>query len=414
MSLEQEFVAVTGIGMILPCGQDTETTWSNICNGKSGISLIDSFNTIDLETKIAGEIKDFNPADYIAPRLIPRIDRHTQLAIVATTEAIKNAKIDLKSIESERISTIIGTGLGGVSSFEETIKNVRDRGPRRTSPFSILKILPNMASGQISMLFKTNGINLTVSTACASSADAIGYGLDLIRSGRVDIVLAGGAEASITRPIISAFNACRALSTQNSNPKQASKPFDEKRDGFVMSEGSAILVLERMSYALARKANIIAQLAGYAATSDAYNHTMPAPDSIYSSRCISSALNDAGLKPTSVNYVNAHGTSTQANDYQETLAIKKSFGKHAYKIAISSTKSVTGHLLGASGAVEAACSILAIRDAIIPPTINLKRPGAGCDLDYVPNTARRQKIDVAISNSMGFGGHNSCLVFKSY
>ena len=405
-------VVVTGIGMISPVGNTIHDSWENLINGNSGIDIIQSFDPSDLETKIAGEIKDFNPIDLIGKKESRRMDRFSQLAMVAAQEALNSAQLNIDETNEHRVSVMITSGIGGIITISEQINVMRDKGPSRISPFLVPMMLPDMASGQVSMKLGAKGPNFAVISACASGGDSIGIASEFIKSNRVDIVLAGGSEAAICPIGVAGFNACHALSKNNSSPKQASKPFDKNRDGFVLSEGAAVLVLESRESANKRGVNILATLAGYGSSADANHITQPAPGGEGGVRAMNEAIVNAEINANQIDYINAHGTSTPLNDKFETMAMKTVFGTDINKIAISSTKSMTGHLLGASGAVEAAISVKSLNENIIPPTINLNDSDPDCDLNYTPNKSLQKNLSYTMSNSFGFGGHNCSLIFS--
>ncbi len=407
-------VVVTGIGLMTPIGLDRDSTWKSITTGKSGIKKISSFDTENFQTKIAAEITDFSPNEILGRKFASRLDRFAQFACVTAKEAIKDSGIYLDAINLERFAVLIGSGIGGIKTLSDQFNVLSEKGPSRISPFLVPMMLSDMASGQVSMMLGTKGPNFSTVSACASAADSIGQGLHMIRRGEADIVLAGGSEAAICPVGIAGFNSARALSTNNDNPKEASRPFDAKRDGFVLGEGAGLIVLEDEEHALKRGATIICELSGYGATSDAHHVTQPHPEGEGASKAMDIAISDAGIEKEKVAYINAHGTSTQLNDKFETIAIKKSFGDHSKKLKISSTKSMTGHLLGAAGGIEAAFTCLAINEKVVPPTINLLNPDPECDLDYVANHALKGNVPAAISNSLGFGGHNASLLFQDY
>ena len=407
-------VVVTGMGLVIPTGIGVETAWKNVCEGKSGIGPLTRFDTNGFETKIAAEVKDFNPEIYIDKKEIKRTDLFVQYAIAATKEALEDAQLAITPENSEQIGVIVGTGLGGLPTLEKYHKVLLERGPGRISPFFIPMLIANLASGHIAIQFGPKGPNTCVVTACATGAHCIGDAFRVIVYGDAEAMIAGGTEANITPLTIGGFNAMKALSTRNDEPEKACRPFEKNRDGFVVAEGSGILILEELQFALKRKAKIYGELVGYGYTGDAYHITAPSPDGDGAVRCMRMALKDAGLKPEEIDYINAHGTSTPLNDLTETIAIKTVFGDHAKKIPISATKSMTGHLLGAAGSTEAIFTILAIRDAMMPPTINYEEPDPQCDLDYVPNVARRNSLTVAMSNAFGFGGTNATLIFKKF
>jgi 3-oxoacyl-[acyl-carrier-protein] synthase II len=399
---------------VTPTGIGTETVWKNICEGRSGIGPLTRFDTNGFETKIAGEVKGFNPELYIDKKEIKRMDLFVQYAIAATKEALEDAQLNIAPENCEQIGVIVGTGLGGLPTLEKYHKVLLEKGPGRISPFFIPMLIANLASGQIAIQFGPKGPNTCVVTACATGAHCIGDAFRAIVYGDAEAIIAGGAEANITPLTVAGFNAMKALSTRNEEPEKACRPFEKNRDGFVVAEGAGILILEELQFALKRNAKIYGELIGYGYTGDAYHITAPSPHGEGAVRCMRMAIKDAGLKPEDVDYINAHGTSTTLNDLTETQAIKTVFGEYAKKVAISATKSMTGHLLGAAGSTEAIFSLLAIRDSIIPPTINYDVPDPECDLDYVPNVARRQPLTVVMSNAFGFGGTNATLVFRKF
>ena len=405
-------VVVTGIGIVSPVGLTRDTTWTNLLAGTSGIGYISSFDAEEFETTIAGEADGFDPTNYVGRKQARRMDRYVQLGVAATLEAVEHSGLKITPENAERVAVIVSSGIGGIITMSEQVGVLNEKGPSRVSPFLVPMMLPDMASGQISMLLGAKGPNFATVSACSSGADAIGVALDLIRSGRADIALAGGCEAAICPIGIAGFNSCKALSKNNSDPQKASRPFDTERDGFVMGEGGAVLVLETMESAIDRGATPIAELTGYGATADAYHITQPAPEGEGGARAMKIALADAGISPNDIDYINAHGTSTVLNDKNETMAMKSVFGDHARTVAISSTKSMTGHLLGASGSLEAALSTMVIERGQVPPTINLDVPDADCDLDYTANAAKSISAETVMTNSFGFGGHNSSLIFR--
>lgn len=405
-------VVVTGIGLISPLGTSKNTTWANLLSGTSGIDHIKAFDAEAMETKIAAEVSEFDPIDYIDKKDARRMDRFVHFAIAASLEAVNQANLLIDSNNATRISVMISSGIGGIITLSEQMGVMSQKGPSRVSPFLIPMMLPDMASGQVSMVLGAKGPSFATVSACSSGADAIGQALSLIQTGITDVVIAGGAEAAICPIGIAGFNSCKALSKRNDEPQKASRPFDAGRDGFVLGEGSAILVLENSSMAETRGATPIAELVGYGATSDAHHITQPAPEGEGGARAMQIALENANLSPNEVDYINAHGTSTPINDKFETSAMKTVFSEDAYKIPISSTKSMTGHLLGAGGALEAAISVMSINQGVIPPTINLETPDPDCDLDYTPHIPKRGRVRTAMSNSFGFGGHNASLLFK--
>jgi 3-oxoacyl-[acyl-carrier-protein] synthase II len=409
-------VVVTGLGSITSLGNGIEPFWKNIVSGRSGISLIERVDVSDIPTKIAAEIKDFDVEQYMSRREARRLDRSSQYFWVATQQALSDAGISYEEDDPEafRAGVLAGTGIGGVETFESQFEILAERGPGRMSPTGIAMIISNMAGGVASIDFHLYGPNSTVVTACAASANAIGDAAEVIKRGAADVMVAGGGEASITRFAIGGFSQARALSTHNDDPEGSSRPFDLERDGFVMGEGAAVLVMEELEHARARGADIYGELIGYGMSADGYHITLPRPGGAGAARAMRAALEDAGLEPAELDYINAHGTSTPANDTTETAAIKLAFGDAAYDIPISSTKSMTGHLLGGAGAIESVVCLLAMRDGVIPPTINYEHPDPTCDLDYVPNEARQASIRTAMTNSFGFGGHNVSLVFSAF
>ncbi len=407
-------VVVTGIGILCPVGLNASSTWEALIAGKSGIDYITLFAPEPFATKFAGEVKGFEPTDYVSRKEARHMDRFIQLAVAASSQALKQAGIQINLSNQNNIGVIIGSGFGGLLTLSEQIRILLERGPDRVSPFLIPMMAANMASAQVSIMLGAKGPNFCTASACSSGSDAIGTAYEIIRRGDAQVMLAGGSEAAVTPIGIAAFNALRVLSTRNSEPRLASRPFDAEREGFVLSEGAAALMLEDLSFAQRRGANILAEIMGYGVSSDAYHVTQPPEDGEGAVRAMQMALNKAGLATTEIDYINAHGTSTPLNDKMETKAIKAVFGDTAYHIPISSTKSMMGHLLGGGGAVEAVICVMVIQHGIIPPTINLTHPDPECDLDYVPNIARQAKVTTALSNSFGFGGHNSVLVFRQY
>ncbi|EIJ81861.1 3-oxoacyl-(acyl carrier protein) synthase II [Bacillus methanolicus PB1] len=411
--MEKRRVVVTGIGAVTPLGNDVDTTWNNIIAGVSGIDLMTRVNRDEYPAKVAAEVKDFNPETFIDKKDARKMDRFTQYAVAASLMAVEDAGLVINEENANRIGVWIGSGIGGMETFEQQFETFLSRGYRRVSPFFVPMMIPDMATGQVSIILGAKGFNSCTVTACATGTNSIGDAFKVIQRGDADAMITGGSEAPITKMAVAGFCANTALST-NPDPKTASRPFDKNRDGFVMGEGAGIIVLEELEHAKARGAKIYAEIVGYGATGDAYHITAPAPAGEGGARAMKMAIEDGGLKPEEIQYINAHGTSTEYNDKYETLAIKEVFGDHAYKLAVSSTKSMTGHLLGAAGGIEAIFTILALKEGILPPTINLEIPDPECDLDYVPNEARKQEIDAAISNSLGFGGHNATIVFKKY
>lgn len=407
-------VVVTGMGVISPVGIGLENFWQSLVEGKSGVGPITHFDASELSTRIAAEVKDFDAKDYIDRKEAKRMDRFTQFAVAAAKMASQDAGLEMEKLNSDRVGVVLGTGIGGTDTFEKQHKVLQDKGPGRVSPFFVPMMIANMAAGHISINLGAKGPNYTVITACASGTNAIGEAFKLLQRGDADVVITGGTEAAITPMSFSGFCSMKALSTHNDEPQKASRPFDKNRDGFVMGEGSGILILETLEHAKKRGASIYAEIVGYGATADAYHITAPAPEGEGGARAMSNALKDAGLNPSDIDYINAHGTSTPLNDKFETAAIKKVFGDNAKKVAISSTKSMIGHLLGAAGAVELITSILTINKGIITPTINYEERDPECDLDYVPNEAREANVNYALSNSLGFGGHNATLIVKKF
>ncbi|MCL1632870.1 beta-ketoacyl-ACP synthase II [Sporolactobacillus sp. CPB3-1] len=406
-------VVVTGLGAVTPLGNDVATTWTNAIAGKSGIGIVTRVNPDDFRAKVAGEVKDFDPQLYVDRKEAIRMDRFSQFAVAAAKMAVKDADYTIDDSNAERTGVWIGSGIGGMETYEKELRVAIEKGFRRVSPFFVPMMIPDMASGQVSILLGTKGINSCTVTACATGTDSIGSAYKAIQRGDNDAILCGGSEAPLTNMSFAGFSSARALST-NPDPNKACRPFDKNRDGFVMGEGAGVLLLESLESAQKRGAHIYAEIAGYGATSDAFHVTRPDPDGKGAIRAMQMALDDADLSTDQVDYVNAHGTSTDANDSTETKAIKAVFGEGAYDLAISSTKSMTGHLLGASGGVEAILSIKAMEEGIVPPTINYETPDEACDLNYVPNEALKKDVNVALSNSFGFGGHNATLVFKKY
>ncbi len=407
-------VVITGMGAITPLGNDVETFWQNVVAGRSGVGPITLFDASALKTRIAAEVRDFDPEAWFGRKEARRMDRYAQFALAATQQALQDARLNPAHVDRERVGVILGTGIGGIGALVQGVETLMTRGPDRISPFMVPMMLADTAPGLIAITYGFRGPNMAVVTACASGTNAIGEAMHLIRRGDADVVIAGGAEAAILPISVAAFNVMGAISTRNEEPERASRPFDRTRDGFVMGEGAGILVLERLEHAQARGARIYAEVVGYGASADAYHITAPLENGEGAALAMRRALADAGLSPREVDYINAHGTGTPLNDKSETQAIKAVFGEAAYDVPISSTKSMIGHLLGAAGAVEAIVCIRAITDGIIPPTINYEHPDPECDLDYVPNIARRKPVRVAMSNSFGFGGHNACVIFRRY
>jgi 3-oxoacyl-[acyl-carrier-protein] synthase II len=412
---EQRRVVVTGLGLVTPLGTGLENNWQALIAGQSGIRKIDRFPNIDaFASRIAGQVPDFHAEDFIEPKEIKKMDLFIQYSVAAASMAMEDAAFKIDPEEAENVGVIIGVGLCGIDTIEATERAYLDGGPRKISPFFIPKVISNLAPGQIAIRHGAKGVNWTPTSACASGTHAVGEAFHLIRRGMQDAVIAGGAESAITPLGVGGFSAMKALSTRNDEPERASRPFDKERDGFIIAEGSGVLILEERDHALKRGAKIYAEVIGYGANGDAHHITAPAPEGEGAARCMALSLKDAGILANEVDYINAHGTSTEYNDANETQAIKKVFGEHAFKLAVSSTKSMTGHLLGAAGAVEGVFSVLALHYGIIPPTINYENPDPDCDLDYVPNQARRADIRVALSNSFGFGGTNACVIFRRH
>ena len=414
--MSKKRVVVTGLGLVTPVGNTVKDFWNALLEGHSGVRKIQCFDPSNFSSQIAAEIPDFAPSLYLNSKEIRKTDRFVQFAIAASKSAIDNSKIDLDNEDRNRIGVMVGSGIGGLHTVESEhnkyLKMGPEKGPGRISPFLIPMLIANMAAGQVSIYFKLKGPNSAIVTACATGNHCIGDAFRIIQYGEADVMVAGGSEAAITIMGFGGFCALRALSTRNSEPERASRPFDKDRDGFVMGEGAGVIILEELEHAKKRNADIYCEVIGYGMSGDAYHMTAPDPEGDGAIRCMRASLKDASIKPEEVDYINAHGTSTVYNDKIETLAIKKVFGKHAWKLAVSSTKSVTSHLLGAAGGVEAVACALAIRENIAPPTINLETPDPECDLDYVPNKPRNMKINTALSNSLGFGGHNATLIFK--
>ena len=408
-----ERVFITGVGSISPVGLTIDETWSSLIKGVSGIDTISSFDSEGYETTIAAEATDFDPQNYLDRKQAKRMDRFVQLAAAASLEALEKSGLTIDKTNEERISVMVASGIGGIITLSEQIGVLNSRGPNRVSPFLVPMMLPDMASGQVSMLLGAKGANYCTVSACASGADSIGMAFEAIRRGDVDGAIAGGAEAAICPVGVAGFNACQALSKRNNDPQTASRPFDKDRDGFVLGEGAGVLVLENELSMNARGAEPIAEMIGYGATADAYHITQPGPEGEGGARAMNIALGKAHILPEEIDYINAHGTSTPLNDKFETMAMKSVFGKYAYDIPISSTKSMTGHLLGASGALEAAITVMALKNQTVPPTINLKNQDPDCDLDYTPGSNRKLPLTKAMSNSFGFGGHNASLIFQN-
>ncbi|MGQ9603846.1 MAG: beta-ketoacyl-ACP synthase II [bacterium] len=407
-------VVITGIGAVTPTGLDAESFWRSCIEGRSGIGTIKGFDATGFDVRIAAEILDFNPEVFIEKVEARKMDRFTQFAVAAAKMAVEDAKLDLSSGDHERYGCVIGSGIGGISTFEEQHRRLLEKGPSRVSPFFVPMMIIDMAPGIVSMRLNLKGPNFGVVSACASGAHAIGEAFRMLGRGEADLIIAGGAEAAVTPMTVAGFASMKALSNRNDQPDKASRPFDKDRDGFVLGEGAAMFVMETLDHARARGARIHAEVAGYWATADAYHMTAPDPSGDGAARSMMLALKDAGMRPEDVTYINAHGTSTPHNDRLETLAIKKVFGDHAYKIPVVSTKSMIGHLLGAAGAVELVTCVLSIRDGIVHPTLNIENPDPDCDLDYCRDHARRMDVRVVMSNSFGFGGHNAAVVIKRF
>lgn len=406
-------VVITGMGVVTALGQDLETFWGNLSSGKSGVGLIENFDVSEYPTRIAAEIKDFNIENYVDRKESRRMDRFVQFAVAGALNALKDANLNVKEdTDPERVGVSVGSGIGGLNTWEEQHRILLEKGPKRVSPFFIPMMIANMASGHVSMVTGAKGPNSTAVTACATGTHSIGDSFKMIQRGDADVMICGGAEATITPIGVAGFCALRAMSTRNEEPHLASRPFDTGRDGFVMGEGAGVLILESLEHAQKRGARIYAEVIGYGMSGDAYHMTDPDPDG--AARCMVKAIKDAGIAPDAISYINAHGTSTPVGDKSETIAIKKALGEHAYKVAVSSTKSMTGHLLGAAGGVEAVICGLTIANSLIAPTINLDNQDPECDLDYVPNKAREANVAIAMSNSFGFGGHNATIIMKKF
>ena len=413
--IERNRVVITGLGVVTPIGTGKDNFWAALKAGTNGIGKITCFDATDFTAQIAGEVPDFDPAQYIDKKELKRMDRFTQFALAAAKLAIEDSKLDVEKIDGDRAGVFIGTGIGGMETLHSQYQKLFDKGASRISPFFIPMAITNMAAGNVAIAFKLRGACECIVTACASGTNAIGDAFHIIQRGDADIMLAGGSEAAISPAGVAGFAAMKALcSDHNDDPAHASRPFDKNRSGFVMGEGAGIILLENLEHAKARGAHIYAEIVGYGRNDDAYHITTPAPGGITQAKCMKLALDDAGLKPEEIDYINAHGTSTQFNDRGETEAIKNLFGEHAYKIPVSSTKSMTGHMLGAAGGVEAVATVLSIENGIVHPTINYETPDEGLDLNYVPNVAQEHEVNAAISNSFGFGGHNACVVFKKF
>lgn len=407
-------VVVTGIGLVTPIGIGKDETWAALCNGTSGIGEITKFDAAEYDTKIAGEVKGFNPGDFLPKKEAKRMESFIAYAIAASRMAVEESGLVIDSSNEDRVGVLTGCGLGGLSMIEKATLVIEKRGPKKVTPFLIPMIIGNMAPGMVSIHLGAKGPNASVATACAAGTHAVGDAYKIIQRGAADAMLAGGVESVITPLCIAGFNAMRALSTRNDEPQKASRPFDRDRDGFIVGEGGGILVLENLEHALERGAHIYAEICGYGMSGDGHHMSAPAPDGEGAVRCMNAAIDDAGITPDKIDYINAHGTSTQLNDRNETMAVKTVFRESAGSLAISSTKSMTGHLLGGAGGIESAFTALTIHDGIIPPTINLENPDEECDLDYVPGDARKKDVHFAMSNSFGFGGTNASLIMKKY
>ena len=407
-------VVITGLGPVTPIGTGKNKFWQSLIQGKCGIDMISYFDAKEYPTKIAAELKDFDYSNYISTKEANRMDKSTQFSIVAAMLALEDSKLKITEKDSYSTGVIIGSGIGGIGTFEKQHKILLEKGPGRVSPFFVPMMISNISAGEIAIKIGAKGPNGVITTACASSTHALGIAFKLLQRGDAQIIISGGTEAAISPMALAGFCKMRALSTQNDHPRNASKPFDKERDGFIMGEGAGILILETLQHAKERNANIYAEIFGFGMTADAYHITAPAPEGEAASKAMEIALKDAKIKPSQIDYINAHGTSTPLNDKLETLAVKRVFGEHAYDLKMSSNKSMTGHLLGASGGVEAISTALTIKNDIIPPTINYNSPDPECDLDYVPNESEKKIVNYAISNSFGFGGHNGVIVLGKY
>lgn len=408
-------VVITGIGAITPVGTGKDAFWQALLAGKSGITRTTRFDPAEYTAQIAGEIRDFEPTDYIDKKECKRMDRNAQFAVAAAKLAIEDAKLDLETENRDRIGTFVGTGIGGIETLHKQYETLFDKGPGRISPFFVPMMIGNMAAGQVSITFGLQGPSSCTVTACASGTNSIGDAFRVLQRGDADVMVAGGTEACISPAAVAGFCSMKALCSDfNEEPERASRPFDKNRSGFVMGEGSGIVVLETLEHAKARGAHIYAEVVGYGSNSDAYHITSPAPGGAQAAKCMQQALKDAGMEPSEIDYINAHGTSTQMNDQTETMAVKTVFGDHAYKLSMSSIKSMTGHLLGAAGGIECIATALTVEQDMMPPTINYETPDEGLDLDYVPNQAKAKTVRAALTNSLGFGGHNACLILRKY
>ncbi len=407
-------VVITGLGVVSPVGSSLEKFWENLTAGKSGIGRITKFDPEGFPVQIAGEVKDFDPLEYFDRKEVRRTDPFIQFAVGAAVQAVKSSGLEESDVDKTRVGVLIGSGIGGLSTIEQQLKILWEKGPRRVSPFCVPMEIINMASGLVSIRFGYKGPNISVVTACATGTHAIGEAYRTIQYGDADVMVAGGAESCITPLAVAGFAAAKALSTRNDEPEKASRPFEKNRDGFVMGEGAGVVVLEELEHAKRRGARILAEIVGYGTSGDAYHMTAPAPEGEGAARAMENAIKDAGIKPEDIDYINAHGTSTKFNDLFETMAIKKVFGEHAYRVKISSIKSMIGHLLGAAGGVEVVSSVMTLQTGVIPPTINYEEPDPECDLDYTPNRAVKADVKYVLKNSFGFGGTNACLVLKRY
>lgn len=407
-------VVITGLGVVTPLGSDVTTFWSNLTAGKSGISRIDEVDVTDQPVQIGGVVRDFKPEQYIERKEIRRFDKFAQFAIGAASQALEDSGLKITPENAHQVGVVIGSGIGGIHTLLENYRILMERGPRRVSPFVVPMMIANIAAGQISIMFGAKGPNASPVTACATGTHAIGDACKIIERGAAECMLAGGAEAAIVDLALAGFSNAKALSTRNDAPERASRPFDLDRDGFVMAEGAGVMMLESLDHALARGARIYAEIIGYGMSGDAFHVTAPEPEGAGAAQAMRQAIDDAGIHPEDVDYINAHGTSTDIGDKQETIAIKKVFGEHAYRLAVSSNKSMMGHTLGAAGGVEGVATALTLYHGIMPPTINYETPDPECDLDYVPNMARKSNVNIALSNSFGFGGHNAVVAIRKY
>jgi 3-oxoacyl-[acyl-carrier-protein] synthase II len=412
--LTQQRVVITGLGAVTPLGLNVQDFWEGLKAGRSGVGLITRFDTAEFETKIGAEVKGFNPAEFLDRKEARRMDRYTQFALSAAKMAFADSGLSREALNPERSGVYFGSGIGGMETYTEEFSTLHNKGPKRVSPFFIPMMIANMAAGTIAIQFNLQGPNMTTVTACSSANNAIGEAFHAIRHGRADMMVTGGSEAAFVPIAVAGFSNMQALSRRNDEPSRASRPFAQGRDGFVMGEGAGVVILESLEHAQKRGARIYAELVGYGCAADAYHMVQPPENGEGGARAMSRAIEDAGIEPTAIGYINAHGTSTPVGDLAETRAIKKVFGEHAYKLAVSSTKSMHGHLLGAAGAVELIASVKALEEGVLPPTINLEVPDPECDLDYVPNRAREAKVEVALSNSFGFGGQNASIIVRRF